>query len=62
MLKSVNLIILLKGMSHLFYIIELECFSTYFLKKYTILRLEDVFRFKKHFQFILFTVEANQEY
>ncbi len=30
-------------------IIELECFSTYFQKKYTILRLEDIFRLKQSF-------------
>ena len=30
-------------------IIELECFSTYFQKNYTILRLEDIFRLKQSF-------------
>ena len=33
----------------IFFIIELECFSTYFQKNYTILRLEDIFRLKQSF-------------
>ncbi len=32
-----------------YYIIELECFSTYFQKNYTILGLEDIFRLKQSF-------------
>ncbi len=35
------------------YLIKLECFSTYFQKNYTILKLEDIFRLKQSFQLIL---------
>ena len=45
----------------LFYLVFiLECFSTYFQKNYTILRLEDIFRLKQSFSNILSLVEVNQ--
>ena len=35
-------------------------FFNYLQKKYTFLRLEDIFRLKNNFQFIFFLVEVNQ--
>ena len=40
-------------------IIELECFSTYFQKKYTIFDLK-IYFYQKSFEFILSLVEVNQ--
>ncbi len=40
------------------HIIELECFSTYFQKKITNLRLEDIFRLKQSFSIHFLTCKS----